>query len=144
MVKKLVAVFSLVLLVGLFAGCQVQSAPTSQGSGNTVTLGPNNYIGGVGGGSSCGGSGSPCTITIKKGQTLTFVDDKSTGTPHIMVIGSGGTAKKEAGAPDFGSSGISLQPGESKSTPPWNTPGTYDVSCSVHPTTMDLKVTVTA
>jgi hypothetical protein len=143
MAKKLVVVLPLVLLLSLLAGCKVQSAPTGSGSGNTVTLGPNNYIGGVGGGSSCGGSTS-CTITIKKGQTLTFTDDKNTGSPHIMVIGLNGSPKAEAGAPDFGSAGISLQPGESKSTPPWNTVGTFDVTCTIHPTTMNLKVTVTA
>lgn len=144
MVKKFVALVPLVLLMSLLAGCVVQSAPTGSGGGNTATLGPNNYIGGVSGGSSCGSSSTPCTITIKKGQSLTFTDDKSTGSPHIMVIGKDGTAKAEAGAPDFGSPGISLQPGASKSTPPWNTVGTFDVSCSIHPTTMNLKVTVTA
>lgn len=144
MVKKYVALFPLVLLMGLLAGCVVQSAPTGSGGGNTATLGPNNYIGGVSGGSSCGSSSTPCTIMIKKGQSLTFTDDKTTGSPHIMVIGPDGTAKAEAGAPDFGSPGISLQPGQSKATPPWTTVGTFDVSCSVHPTTMNLKVTVTA
>jgi plastocyanin len=118
---------------------------TAGASGGTmVTTGPNNYIGGVGGGSACGSSSTPCTITIKKGQTITFLDDKSTGTMHILVIGPNGAAKREPGAPDFGSPGISLQPGQSKSTPPWNTPGTYDVSCTIHPTTMNLRVTVTA
>jgi plastocyanin len=142
-VKKLVAMLSLVLLMGVLAGCVVQSQP-AETAANTITMGPNDYIGGVGGGSNCGSSTNPCTITIKKGQTITFVDDKSTGTMHILVIGPDGNAKPEAGAPDFGSNGITYQPGDSKATPPWNTVGTFDVSCVVHPTTMDLKVTVTA
>ena len=142
MVKKRVAVFALIALLSLLAGCVVQSAPAA--AANTITMGPNNYIGGVGGGSSCGTSTNPCTITIKKGQTITFTDDKNTGTPHILVIGMSGTPKNEAGAPDFnGSTGTSFQPGgPSWTSPPWNTPGMYDVSCTIHPATMNLKVTV--
>ena len=142
--KKLVAVCSLLVLLGVLAGCVVQNTPASANGGNTITMGPNNYIGGVSGGSFCGSSANPCAITIKKGQAITFADDRSTGQPHILVIGPNGTPKPAAGAPDFGANGISFQPGDSKSTPPWITAGTYTVSCSVHPTTMNLKVTVTA
>jgi plastocyanin len=127
--KKLVAVFALVLLMGLMTGCVVQSQPAK--AGNQVTMGPNNYISGN-------------TITIKKGQTITFVDDTSTGTEHILVIGVNGAAKTEAGAPDFGASGHTFQPGNSWVSPPWTTEGTFDVTCTIHPTTMNLKVMVTA
>ncbi|HEY7348159.1 MAG TPA: plastocyanin/azurin family copper-binding protein [Ktedonobacterales bacterium] len=130
MVKKLVAVFSLAVLLGLLAGCQVQSAPTGSG-GNTVTMGATTYTSGN-------------TITIKKGETITFTDDKNNGSPHILVIGVDGAKKLEAGAPDFGTNGMSFQAGESKTTSPWMTPGTYHVTCTVHPTTMNLTVTVTA
>jgi plastocyanin len=130
MVKKFVALFPLVLLMSLLAGCVVQSAPTGSG-GNTVTMGPNNYITGN-------------TITLKKGQTITFVDDKATGSMHILVIGTDGTAKADPKAPDFGANGITFQPGDSKASPPWMNPGTYHVTCTIHPTTMNLTVTVTA
>jgi plastocyanin len=129
MVKKLVAVFPLVLLVGLLAGCVVQSAPTGSG-GNTVTMGPNNYLSGN-------------SITIKKGTTITFTDDKTTGSIHILVIGLNGTAQSEAGAPNLGANGITFNPGDSKPIGPWMSPGTYHVTCTVHPTTMNLTVTVT-
>ena len=127
--KKLVAVFALVVLMGLMTGCVVQSQPVK--AGNQVTMGPNNYTSGD-------------TITIKKGQTITFVDDKNTGTAHILVIGVNGAPKAEAGAPDFGASGKSFQAGDSWVSPPWTTEGTFDVTCTIHPTTMNLKVTVTA
>jgi|SRR5579859_6156868 len=130
MVRKLVALCSLVVLMSLLAGCVVQSKPAS--ASNTVTMGPNNFASGE-------------SITVKKGQSLTFVDDKATGSLHILVIGAQGQAKDEAGAPDFkGSTGITFQPGQSWTSPPWMTPGTYDVTCTVHPQTMNLKVTVTA
>ena len=143
MVKQRVAIFSLALLLSLLAGCVVQSKPPGSGGGTTVTTGPNNYLSGVSGGAGCGTSSTPCTLTIKQGQSIIFLDDQNTGSPHIMVIGPNGTAKPEAGAPDFGSPGISLQPGVSKTTPPFNMIGSYDVSCALHPTTMNLRVTVT-
>lgn len=129
MVKKLVAVFALVVLISLLTGCVVQSQPAKVAG--QVTMGPNNYLSGD-------------TITIKKGQTITFVDDKNTGTTHILVIGTNGSPKTEDGAPAFGASGVTIQPGNSWVSPPWNTVGTFDVTCTIHPTTMNLKVTVTA
>lgn len=83
------------------------------------------------------------TITISKGQTITFTDDATTGTPHILVIGKDGSPNDENGAPDFdGTTGKSFQPGDSWTSPPWNTPGTYYVTCTIHPTTMTLTVIV--
>ncbi len=130
MVKKLVVVLPLVLLLSLLASCKVQSAPTAAG-GNTVVMGATTYTSGD-------------TITIKKGDMITFQDDKNTGTTHILVIGQNGIAKPEAGAPDFGANGVTFNPGDSKSIGPWTTPGTYHVTCTIHPTTMNLTVTVTA
>jgi plastocyanin len=119
----------LALIIVLLAGCKVQSAATPA-SGNTVTMGPNNF--------------EQASITIKQGQTITFVDDKATGSLHILVIGKEGQAQSEPGAPDFkGTTGVSVEPGQSWTSPPWNTPGTYHVTCTVHPTTMNMIVTVT-
>ena len=133
MVKKLVAVFSLAIVLTSLAGCVVQSQPTQ--AGNTIIMGPNNYVSGAPGNS----------ITIKVGQTITFIDDKATGSPHILVIGMNGAAQAAAGAPDFGANGRSFQPDNIPwTTPPWTTAGTYHVSCTIHPTTMNLTVIVTA
>lgn len=83
------------------------------------------------------------SITISKGSTITFTDDKTTGTEHILIVGKTGTPDNEPGAADFGSSGHTFQPGNSFTTPPWNTAGTFHVTCTIHPTTMNLTVTVT-
>ncbi|HEU5366966.1 MAG TPA: plastocyanin/azurin family copper-binding protein, partial [Ktedonobacterales bacterium] len=86
---------------------------------------------------------SPTSITITKGSTITFVDDKNTGTEHILVNGNQGTFANETGAVDLGgSSGHTFQPGDSFTTGAWNTPGTYHVTCIIHPTTMNLTITV--
>jgi plastocyanin len=129
LVKKVVAVFALALLVAMLSGCVVQSSP-SKPAGNTVTMGVNNFSSGD-------------AITIKVGDTITFLTE-SGGTTHILVIGTQGSAETEAGAPSFnGSTGIQVDPGKSWVSPPWTTPGTYHVTCVVHPTTMNMTVTVT-
>ena len=127
--KRPIVLGVLCLILTLLVGCRVQSSPTGS-SGNTVTMGPNNF--------------EQTDIAIQQGQTITFVDDKTTGSLHILVIGKQGQAQSEPGAPDFkGSTGISVEPGQSWTSLPWNTPGTYHVTCTVHPTTMNMTVTVT-
>lgn len=127
--NRLLTATALGLILVLLVGCRVQSAPAAP-TGNVVTMGPNNFL--------------VASMTIKQGQTITFTDDKTTGSEHILVIGLRGVAQTEQGAPDFkGSGGITFQPGQSWTSPVWNTPGTYHVTCTIHPTTMNLPVTVT-
>jgi plastocyanin len=131
-VKKLALLVLFILSISLLAACGSGSSNTgsSGGGGNEVTLGASTF-----------GSNA---ISIKKGDAITFKSDPS-GSPHILGIGKNGDfSQPEAGAPDFGSQGHMVTTGDSWTTPPWNTPGTYHVSCSIHPTTMgDLVVTVT-
>ena len=130
MITCRLAPLSLAIFLVLLVGCQVQSQ-SAGAAGNSITLGPNNF--------------EQTSITIKQGQAITFVDDKATGSEHILVIGNQGIFQQEQGAPDFhGSTGITFQPGQSWTSPPWTTPGTYHVTCTIHPTTMNLIVTVTA
>lgn len=124
------ALFALALVLVAITGCIVQSAP-AQSTGNTINMGATTF--------------NRVTLTIKKGERITFVGDRATGTLHILVVGAQGQAKTEAGAADFkGRTGITFQPGDSWTSPTWNTPGTYHVTCTVHPTTMNLTITVTA
>ena len=87
---------------------------------------------------------STASVSITAGATLTFTDDAKTGSMHLLVVGTNGTAQTEAGAPDFGVAGHAIQPGQSWTTPPWTQAGTYHVTCQIHPQTMNLTVTVTA
>ena len=132
--KKLVllALFALSLpfLAACGGGSSSNTGSSGGGSSNTVTMGATTF--------------NSNSITIKKGDTITFSTDQS-GSPHDLVIGKNGNFTPEAGAPDFGgSNGHMVSPGQSWTTPTWDTPGTYDVSCTIHPTTMsDFVVTVT-
>lgn len=130
---------ALVALIGVLCSILLAACGSSNNSGNTSN-----------GGSSCDAThvtmtaNTFCedTITISKGSTITFIDDKNSGTEHILVIGKNGSAATEQGAPDFGSNGHTFQAGDSFTTPPWNTAGTFHITCTIHPTTMNLTVTV--
>ena len=127
MKRSMMAIALAVLLLWL-AGYQVRSAAAK--AEQVVTMGSNTF--------------GQTSMTIKQGQTITFVDERATGTEHILVIGKEGVAQPESGAPNFqGSKGITFLPGHSWTSPPWTTSGTYHVTCTVHPTTMNLTVLVT-
>lgn len=82
------------------------------------------------------------SITINKGEAITFISAQGAAI-HILVIGKNGNSETEKGAPDFGgASGHQVDVGGKWTTPPWNTPGTYHVTCTVHPGTMNLTVIV--
>lgn len=83
------------------------------------------------------------SITITKGSTITFTTDSASGSVHNIVIGTNGRAAPEAGAPDFGSGGQTVPTGKSWTSPPWNTAGTFHVTCTYHPAAMTMTVTVT-
>lgn len=128
--KKLVLLVIVALVCALLAACNSGSGSSGSCGAKNVIMGPDTF----------------CTssISISKGSTLSFVDDANNGATHILVIGTQGQQQSERGAPDFGgSSGKTMNPGDSWTTPPWNTPGTFHVTCTVHPTTMNLTITVT-
>jgi plastocyanin len=131
---------ALVALVGVLCSILLAACGGSSNSGNTSN-----------GGSSCDATHVTMTsntfcetsITISKGGTITFIDDKTSGTEHILVIGQNGSAATEQGAADLGgSNGHTFQAGDSWTTPAWNTAGTFHVTCTIHPTTMNLTITV--
>ena len=131
--KKLIflllgALTILLLLVACSSEPPVKSASSAA---NTIHFNGNMYI--------------PSSVSIKKGDRITFVNDADTGaTSHILALGQNGQDEPANGAPDFGSTaGIRVDPGGSWSTPPWNTAGTYSVTCIVH-AWMNLTVVVTA
>lgn len=85
----------------------------------------------------------PATRTVKQGATITLFN-QTRGALHILVNGDRGATRLEPGAPSFGgASGHRSERGEVWTTPVWETPGTFHVTCTIHPT-MNLTVTVTA
>jgi len=80
-------------------------------------------------------------VKIRRGTALTFVNDSRW--LHVIGPGEDGRITSEPGAPSLGPRGAFLsQTGQTYTTATWNTPGTYSVTCSLHPE-MTVRVTVT-
>lgn len=101
----------------------------SGSGGATIAMGQGHFTGNT-------------TVTIKAGQSVVF--DDSAGGPHDLVIGTHGLfTNPEAGAPTElnNKTGVSFGGGD-KNTIVFPTAGTYDITCTFHPT-MQATVTVT-
>jgi plastocyanin len=78
------------------------------------------------------------TITVRVGETVTFVNDSR----FVHIIGSG---RDGVSSPHQGDPTNDLKMLETKATyitGRWNYPGTYHVTCTVHPA-MNITVIVT-
>lgn len=129
--KSAVALLPLLLLLafGIAACGQAASSSTGNGSGSTasneVTTSATAFI--------------QSSITITKGQSVHFVDEQS-GAMHIICIGKQGQCDSGAKGPqELVGNGITIQPGQSHDVP-FDTPGTYPITCPIHP---DMNMTVT-
>ena len=82
------------------------------------------------------------SITIKKGESITLINDDLFGS-HIIANGTweNGTAHpaREAGAPEI--KDVKIGGNSSATIGPFNTAGTYHLYCTVHPG-MNLTVIV--
>ena len=77
-------------------------------------------------------------IRIHRGQTLTFVNDS--GYMHIIGPGEDGTLAETDGEPM--QRRVLMPENDRYTTPPFNVPGTYHFTCSMHPE-MTVKVVIT-
>lgn len=126
--KKILAafvVFSLVMV--LIAACGGSGSGGGTGAGiNTVHMGDTSFL--------------QSAITIKKGESVNLVDDAAV--VHIIQNGSwvNGAAepRKEPGAPTVQAN---FQGNDQHAIGPFNTAGTFNVYCTVHPG-MNLAITV--
>jgi plastocyanin len=82
------------------------------------------------------------SITIKAGQAVHFTDPAGTGGVHTLCLGSDGTCDTQANGPQaLKSPGFTINPGDPAKDVTFDTPGTYKITCSIHPA-MNLTVTV--
>jgi plastocyanin len=115
------------LVVGL---CLMLAACGDTGSGgangSTISMGTGVFSGNA-------------SITVTAGTAVTF--DDSNGGPHNLVTGTGGQFSAESGAPsELGSNGLKFNGGD-KQTVTFSTPGTYHITCTIHPS-MQATITV--
>ncbi len=125
----LLGAFLAALTLALLAACGASSsATTTSNSSYTVTMSAVSF--------------NVTSITVPKGSTITFTTEQS-GTAHNLVNGTSGQPRAESGTPAFVTGGQTVGPGQSWTTEPWTIAGTFHVTCTYHPTTMNLTVTVT-
>lgn len=77
-------------------------------------------------------------ITIHRGDTLTLVNDSRWA--HIIGPGQDGTLVEANGLPMH--ERVMTETNDHYTTQPWDVPGTYYITCSMHPE-MTVKVIVT-
>lgn len=113
----------LVLLVFALAACG-QSAATS----NEVSMAESDF--------------SATSVSIKAGQAVHFTDPAGVGATHIICLGSDGNCDTTASGPQtLEGNGFTINAGDPPKDVPFPTPGTYKITCSIHPS-MNLTVTV--
>ena len=85
---------------------------------------------------------STTSITVKVGQAVHFTDPAGTGATHTVCLGTDGTCDSGAKGPQaLQSPGFTMNSGDPAKDVTFETPGTYKVTCSIHPS-MNLTVTV--
>jgi plastocyanin len=85
---------------------------------------------------------STSSITVKVGQAVHFTDPAGTGGTHTICLGTDGTCDKGAKGPQaLQSPGFTINAGDAAKDVTFDTPGTYKITCSIHPS-MNLTVTV--
>jgi len=78
--------------------------------------------------------------TIRAGQRLTF--SNTSHWLHVLVPGRGARQNSQPGLPRLGSRNAHLsERGDHWTTDPWKVPGTYAITCQLHPE-MTLEVRV--
>lgn len=127
MFKKLCVLLVLWSVIALLLVACGTADPTASTTGNTVHMNDAQFV--------------QASITIKKGERLTLIDDALT--PHIIANGTWeqGTAHpaREPGAPQV--KDVQINGNSSQTIGPFTTAGTFKLYCTIH-SGMNLTVVV--
>jgi plastocyanin len=119
----------LVVGIGLIAAALIVPSPReapAAARGGEITMGHEEF--------------SRSETTIRAGQHVTFAN--TSHWLHVIVPGKGARQDSQDGAPRLGARDAHLsERGDHWTTGAWNTPGTYDLTCQLHPE-MTLEVRV--
>jgi plastocyanin len=115
---KFVAVIA---AVGLIAAALIVRGPSeapAASHGNVITMGHEEF--------------GRTAITIRAGQRLTFTDPSHW--LHVLIPGKGARLASQPGLPSLGARNAHLvERGDRWTTGAWTTPGTYHLTCQLHP-----------
>jgi plastocyanin len=121
-ISRTIAALALLSLLALAACGQSAAAP------NEVSM--------------TGSDFSPTNVTITAGQAVHFTDPAGVGGTHIVCLGNEGSCDTSAQGPQaLEGGGFTINVGDPPRDVTFMTPGTYQITCSIHPS-MNLTVTV--
>ena len=127
MFRKLLAILALCSVITLLLVACGTAGSAPNGAGNTVHMNDMQFV--------------QASITIKKGERLTLIDDAST--PHIIANGTweNGTphSAREPGAPQV--KDVQINGSSSATIGPFTAAGTFHLYCTIH-SGMNLTVIV--
>ena len=127
MLKKVFAILALCSVIPLLLVACGTTGSAASTAGSAVHMNNTQFV--------------QASITIKKGESLTLIDDSST--PHIIANGTweNGTARAatEPGAPQV--KDVQVSGSGSQTIGPFTTAGTFKLYCTIHPG-MNLTVIV--
>lgn len=82
------------------------------------------------------------SVTVQAGQVVRFVDPAATGGPHLLCLGHNQQCDRNTKGPAaLMGAGIRFRPGDAPTDVVFDTLGTYEITCLLHPI-MNLTVTV--
>jgi plastocyanin len=112
---------ALLAAVGLIAAALIVRGPSeapAAAQGNEITMGHEEF--------------GRQQVTIHAGQRLTFTDPSHW--LHVLIPGKGARFATQDGLPKLGARDAHLiEHGDRWTTGAWNTPGTYHLTCQLHP-----------
>jgi plastocyanin len=118
------ALFMIALIVG---ACGKQVGNSSSTPPGTVTMDATNF--------------AVHAITVKAGDTVHFVDPAGSGGTHVICLGKDESCNASATGPTaLKGPGFTINAGDPSKDIVFDTAGTYDITCTVHP---NMNVTVT-
>lgn len=134
--KRLALRFSLPVVLGLLmvlVGCGAAAggngARGGGGAANEVDMASVNFV--------------QKAISVKAGTAVTLVDPAATGSFHILCFGHNQVCAPNVSGPAAlnAAGGITFNAGAPPMSITFTTPGTYEVTCTVHPV-MNVVITV--
>jgi plastocyanin len=118
------ALFMLALIVG---ACGKQVGGGSSTPPGTIGMDATNFV--------------VHAVTVKVGDTVHFVDPAGSGGTHVICLGKDQSCIASATGPTaLKGPGFTINAGDPSKDIVFDTAGTYDITCTVHP---NMNVTVT-
>jgi plastocyanin len=126
--SPLISLAPALLLLTLMLGLGLAACGQSSTTANEVSMSAGDF--------------SATSVTIKAGEAVHFTDLAGIGGPHTICLGANGACDQSSTGPlTLTGDGFTMNPGDPAKDVTFDTPGTFKITCSIHPA-MNLTVVV--